>query len=715
VTAERTRPAPAQPGARPGAAVRSRPRRAGERHREGFRPDIQGLRAVAVLIVVGNHAGVPYMGGGYVGVDVFFVISGFLITCWLLGRSLVRGRVPFASFYAARARRILPAAALTLVAVCAASALYLNSVRALAAVHDAVWAAFFAANVHFAQVGTNYFAQDNPPSPIQHLWTLAVEEQFYLVWPLLLAVFMALAAGRRTAAPSRAPLALMVGVAVAASFAWSIHQTADAPVAAYFSTAARAWELGVGVLLAVCAPAIARVRPSVRAALAWVGLAGIAVATVAYGQATAFPGDAAALPVLGAALVVAGGIGPAASGGAGALLSRRPLPLIGDTSYAYYLWHWPVLVIVAGYAGHDLSTLQNVGLMVAALVLSRLTYLAFENPLRHADRLRAPGRALLLWPASVAAVLLAVALSSSSLPTYATAAPRLLLGAHASPAAPADAAAISRRVERAVAASVAPARQDDPVPHALVPAVDRLDGDIFPLDQCKGPKTKGGRTAGLCTLGDDNADRVLAVLGDSHVQMWMPGIVRFGNEHHWRVMPFAKSACEAFKLWTPTRCGPWFTWAKAQMRRLHPGAIVVGHFYSGWGKASIAAIGRELRELRALSPRVILLEDPPNRPERSVDCLLARGATLGSCTFPVTAEQSAIYAGVRRQAAAAGAAYVRTRQWLCAGGRCPTVVGNVIVFKDTSHLTQEYVRILARPLASAIARAVSRSVPAAAG
>src|SRR3954447_13164172 len=164
-----------------------------------LRPDIQGLRGVAVLIVALNHAGVPGMGGGFVGVDVFFVISGFLITGWLLGRTLDSARVPFGDFYAARARRILPAAALTLVVTCAASVAYLNPVRALSVLHDALWAAFFAANVHFAHVGADYFARDDPPSPIQHFWTLAVEEQFYLGWPLLLAAALtALGVGRRS-------------------------------------------------------------------------------------------------------------------------------------------------------------------------------------------------------------------------------------------------------------------------------------------------------------------------------------------------------------------------------------------------------------------------------------------------------------------------------------------------------------------------------------
>src|SRR5262245_39889137 len=196
----------------------------GTRAGDGFRPDIQGLRGVAVLIVALAHAGVPGMAGGYVGVDVFFVISGFLITGWLVRRAVDSSRVPFGDFYAARARRILPAAALTLVVTCAASVAYLNPVRALSTLHDALWAAFFAANLHFADSGADYFARDDPSSPIQHFWTLAVEEQFYLAWPLVLAVaLVVLRAVRRGSRVSRGWLSGVVALGVAASLAWSIH------------------------------------------------------------------------------------------------------------------------------------------------------------------------------------------------------------------------------------------------------------------------------------------------------------------------------------------------------------------------------------------------------------------------------------------------------------------------------------------------------------
>ena len=243
-----------------------------------FRPDIQGLRAVAVLLVALNHAGVRQLSGGYVGVDVFFVISGFLIAGWLMKRTARSGRVPFAEFYAARARRILPAATLTLVVTVVASYYLLNYVRALSAFHDAVWAAFFAANVHFAQVGTDYFARANPPSPVQQYWTLAVEEQFYLVWPATLAlVLWAVALVRRRGRDGVKPglvddvavrwLTVFVVLAVAASLAYSIRLTPEQPTSAYFSTLTRAWELGVGVLIALVANRLQALPRVVRVAM----------------------------------------------------------------------------------------------------------------------------------------------------------------------------------------------------------------------------------------------------------------------------------------------------------------------------------------------------------------------------------------------------------------------------------------------------------------
>ena len=253
---------------------------------------------MAVGLVVLRHANVPGFGGGFVGVDVFFVLSGFLITGLLLAEAQRRGRISFIDFYVRRARRILPAAALTLVATDIAALMLLNFVRAQDAVVDSIYAAGFAANFHFAAQETDYFAQAKPPSPVLHYWTLSVEEQFYLVWPALvaLALFGVVSVARR-----QRRLLVVVGAVGAASLAWSVYQTSALPPAAYFSPFTRAWELALGALLA-----IAGLRPPARAAgvLAWAGLLAIAVSAFAYSESTPFPGYAALLPTGGAVLVI---------------------------------------------------------------------------------------------------------------------------------------------------------------------------------------------------------------------------------------------------------------------------------------------------------------------------------------------------------------------------------------------------------------------------
>ena len=227
-------------------------REAGRRHADGsYRADVQGLRAVAVLAVIAAHYGMPGAQGGFLGVDVFLVVSGFLITQLLLAEVARDGRFSLRDFYARRARRILPAATLVLVATVAFSSVVLGAAEALETVRDAAWATVFAANVRFSSVGTDYFARDQVTSPLQHYWSLAVEEQFYLVWPLLVLLCLVVLGRRRGGRRATWPLLACVTAGVAASFAHAVHLSHTEPVAAYFSTLARAWELGVGALVAV--------------------------------------------------------------------------------------------------------------------------------------------------------------------------------------------------------------------------------------------------------------------------------------------------------------------------------------------------------------------------------------------------------------------------------------------------------------------------------
>ena len=364
----------------------------------GFRQDIQGLRALAVLLVALDHARIGPFTGGFVGVDVFFVISGFLITSLLVREAERSGRVSLLGFYARRARRILPAATLVLVATVVGSVLLLSAVEASSAIEDAVWATFFAANIKLTIDGTDYFNAEATPSPLQHYWSLAVEEQFYLVWPLLVLLLCVLVV--RAHRPIRDVAVPVLALIVVVSFAWSVVQTGSDTVTAYFSPFTRAWELALGALAACLAPRIARLRPDLLAAASWLGLGMVLVAALAFDESTLFPGYAAALPVVGSALLLVGGL-RAASWGPQAGLSLPPVRVIGDWSYSLYLWHWPLLIF-AGAVWGEPSGWYGLAVIVVATALSGLTYVFVEQPFRRARFVTATSvRGVLLYPAVV--------------------------------------------------------------------------------------------------------------------------------------------------------------------------------------------------------------------------------------------------------------------------------------------------------------------------
>ncbi|WP_127498889.1 acyltransferase family protein [Actinoplanes solisilvae] len=334
-----------------------------------FRPDIEGLRAIAVLLVVLYHAGVPGLAGGFVGVDVFFVISGFLITALMLREIRETGRLSLIDFYARRARRILPAAAFVLVATLLAGYHWLGFLRGDEIAEDVTWAALFAANFRFATEGVDYLASQGALSPVQHFWSLAVEEQFYLVFPA--AIVLLLWLGFRWA------IGYWLAAAVAASFAYSIWLSGPW---AYFSPATRAWELGAGCLLALAATRLDRVPARLATAMAGTGLALIVVAALTFNEMTRFPGYAAALPVLATVLVLAGR--------GDSVLGRRPLLWLGRLSYSFYLWHWPVLIVASQAYGGVLPATTRAALVVGSLGLAVVTYFCVENPIRRGARLR---------------------------------------------------------------------------------------------------------------------------------------------------------------------------------------------------------------------------------------------------------------------------------------------------------------------------------------
>jgi peptidoglycan/LPS O-acetylase OafA/YrhL len=343
-----------------------------------FRPDVEGLRAVAVLLVLFYHAGLPPFTGGYVGVDVFFVISGFVITGLLLRERAATATTSLIAFYGRRCRRILPAATLVIIVTLVASYHWLGFIRAGQITSDARTAALFIANFHFISTGTNYLAAQRPPSPLQNLWSLSVEEQFYLVYPTLF--LLAATLGRRL--KLRVKLACLLATIMAVSFAWSIYQTNTNGVVAYFSPFTHAWELALGGLVAVATTRLSRMPVAVARLLTWAGVIAIVVASCVFTSFTPYPGWAVALPAGGAALIIGGGTAAPAAG-AEFLLGLSPVRWLGKLSYSLYLWHWPILAIATEQAGGTLPLGTKLLWLLAALGLSIITFYAIENPIRH--------------------------------------------------------------------------------------------------------------------------------------------------------------------------------------------------------------------------------------------------------------------------------------------------------------------------------------------
>lgn len=681
----------------------------------GFRDDIQGMRALAVLGILVYHLGLSPYRGGFVTLDVFFVLSGFLITTLLLREVDRTGRIDLVTFYVRRARRILPAATVAIVGTVVASYLWINPLDARDAAVDGVWAALFGANVRFAIDETDYFAQDDVVSPLQHFWSLSVEEQFYLVLPALLVATVLVVRRRR---PGRGPVPAMAGVLAVvtlASFAWSVHASQVSPQSAYFSTFTRSWEFGTGALLAIAAPRVAgRLGATARDLVAVAGLALVGVALFTVAATDPYPGWLALMPVAGTGAVLLAGTVTETPSRVSRALGVRPLRVIGDASYSLYLWHWPVIVVAEQRLQRDLRAGDVAVVLVVTALMTWASYRFVETPFRRRGP-RRPARALVLYPA-------AVAVAVGSCLTAVTAVDRTVdTSAPAIRVSDVETGPRGRDLSKdpavaLVQASVKQARKGAAVPGDLRPELRELRGDTADMGRCDNLDPPW-RT---CRRGDPDGDRTVVVLGDSHGRHWIPAMEEITQDAGWSAYYLVKPQC------TPVRvsgvlqgedgpyeeCDDFNAWAMEQLERLDPDLVVVSTtgasriWLDGEVVSAQATIDRELRrgfaelfdDIAPLTRRTTLLVDVPSRSTRPPECLSRRDAGLAACLDRPTARRAAASALSVEVARRAGVGVVRTEQWLCADGECPAVVGDMVVQRDTGHLTTVYSRHLADAL-----------------
>ena len=688
------------------------------------RADIQGLRALAVLLVVLAHAGVGFLPGGFVGVDVFFVLSGFLITGLLLAEVRANGSVSLTDFYVRRAGRILPAAALTLLATDVAAFFLLNFLRARDVVQDSLYTAAFAANFRFAARGMDYFAQAEPPSPLLHYWSLAVEEQFYLVWPALLSIVifgLALTRRRRRAGRRQHRRLLLVVVLLSAiSLGWSVHLTATLPAAAYFSPLTRVWELGLGAALAVGASTLVRVPPLGRLVMGWTGMLAIALAAVLFSERTPFPGFAALLPTVGTALAITAGIGDRHSRLAVArLLALRPLCIVGDRSYAFYLWHWPVLILADQYVGYELSVTVKLALLVGAFLLSCVSYALVENPIRRRTRSRRAAGVVL--GVSTAAVLGTAVLSLSAI---AREEQRFNAPAASASLVPSPPALVSYRTQAGwseqalpdVVAAVEAARRGDPIPTGLNPPIGRLRSippEYVLPDDCMSRGESSKITSKICRLGETTSRKMIVLVGDSHAMMWLPAVLEMAWRDGWVVVPFLRTGCMPNRWITnegPASCRAWYRWAIRETRLLHPRITLVGGSIGERPSTAVrAAADGTIAMARALKPygAVVVIGDPEGLSGNPTDCVLSSHASMATCTTrwpPATLRSYDRVAATTRQL---GIGFIATRGFFCFERQCPAVIGHTVAYWDNSHITAAYAVQIAGAFRTAFLRAAA--------
>jgi peptidoglycan/LPS O-acetylase OafA/YrhL len=683
-----------------------------------FRPDIEGLRAVAILLVVLYHARVSAVPGGYVGVDVFFVISGFLITRQLVTEVARTGKLSIAGFYARRMRRLLPASTLVLVVTLIAAKVWLPVLQLKALTRDVLYIVVYAMNYHLAAAKTNYLNADTPPSPLQHYWSLAVEEQFYFVWPLLI-LAVAVLASRRKYVVLTAVLA-----AIAAVSLWlSVTTTTHANSSAYFGLHTRAWELAFGALVAMTATGWARLPRLTSVTLAWCGLGMVVIAAIAFDDSTSFPGSAALLPVTGAALIIGGGCARLAAGPE-RLLGVPVMQGIGKVSYSWYLWHWPVILLAPAMLHRaSLSTSGNLVCVVVALGLAVVTYLAVEAPTRS---WRLPRRAWIatgVGLSSVAAALAlivaasvpslqghgaAVTLSTPPVPPVSqptvSSTPNPSASATPTPTAPAPTA------KQIVDAAVAAGLEITAVPSNLTPKLQsaRVDSPAATFDGCH--QDYLAKTQGPCVYGDPNGANTVVLFGDSHIEQWLPAFDVAGKADHWKVINWTKATCPLAKLTIYSRqlarpypeCSAWKAATIARIAGVHPDLIIAGSGDDDAGKpiadsAWTAATVATLRDLRQTSgATVVYFEDTPFSEQRGPACVAAHLSDVRVCNFPIsTAYRSATRHTLQHEAVtAAGFLAVDPIQWLCTATTCPVIVGNLLVYRDYQHISASYSRWL---------------------
>ena len=692
-----------------------RPQGATQPKKRLLRPEIQALRAIAVATVVVFHYWPDLISGGYIGVDVFFAISGFLITGHLVREVDRSGHVSLAGFWARRARRILPAALLVLL-FCAVATFLVVPLNLWDQFFTEIQAStLYVENWYLANQAVDYLGAHNRPSPVQHYWSLSVEEQFYIVWPVLILIAMTIVR-KGSALLRRRSIIVMLALLTGLSLAYSIWDTANDPAAAFFVTPTRVWEFGAGGLLAMLATSSA--RPQLRAAVSWLGIAMVLIAAFVYTPETAFPGASAMLPIAGTLAVIWAG-SPELRWAPTGWMSLRPAQWLGDVSYSVYLWHWPLLILTPFLLLRELDTPIKLGLVALTLILAALSKRFVEDPLRSGPLLAShrPRRSFAFVLVGTGTVLLATVGALAVLTSRQNsdlAAAKALLGSRApclgaASRDPLKPGCLNPNLRLSVVPSPASARLGE--------------GTKTKIELCSNDVSQRDGTLELCVLGvpPERAKLRAALIGDSHSFKWRTGMSAAALARDWNVTSIGLEGCQFSTAVVPvgsaataSECKQWKREVLGWIDR-HPQVhtIFISQIAERYSpasyKASVSGYREQWSKLPPSVKQIIVLRDNPRMKISALDCVeramaaerpagpaCARQRSQALDQFPDPAAAAA--KSLRRP----GVGVVDLTEFYCDRSRCYPVIGGLLVNSDESHVTPAFNATLAPFLLRAV-------------
>jgi peptidoglycan/LPS O-acetylase OafA/YrhL len=644
-------------------------------HALPFRKDIEGLRAVAILLVVCAHAGVPWLAGGFVGVDVFFVLSGYLITGLLLREFDARGRIDLAAFYARRIQRLLPGLLLAVACTALAAIVLLAPFEQVPQAQAAAAATTWTSNFWFALQKLDYFGPAADTNLFLHTWSLGVEEQFYLLWPAWMLFLLGAWSWQGLERKHRRLAGGMAGT-VLVCLLLSVFLTYAKPQFGFYMVFSRGWQFALGALVFLQFDGKAPGR--IRQLAGWAGLAGILTAALLLDAHTAYPGGWAVLPSLGTVLVLAAGRSDAPASQAGALLSARPMQAIGRVSYAWYLWHWPVLLLGASLIPAA-SGWQRAVFVAVSLGLAAASYALVESPLRRSRWLRArPTLVLLLGVMAMGACL---------------------------------------------AASLSWARHARQWEHSPTQERYLKVRKRFPLIYAGGcDEWYNTATVKACLFGSPRAPHLAVLMGDSIAGQWFPALQQLYDRPGWRLVVMTKSSCPMVDQ--PifyarigreyVECEQWRNTAIGALAQMRPDIVIFSsvptyaYTTDEWREGTarvLSAIAPSTRHIAVIAPTPVLPFDGPA-------CLARRDwrrRWLPAVDHCQASSRSPGIDGVERALVEAvartpSARLVDMDPLVCPGGRCLAERDGKAVYRDNEHLAIDYVETLARDLGNALAQ-----------